>query len=723
MLGYEDILHADLSAMTKAASDWTEMARKYSAVQQRLDNEVLSVTGNQGMWLGSTAFAANQHINATKQQTIDAQTEANAVATIITDAHGDFEAAQKKLREASEGATAAGMKVTGTGSVMFDVSRLDEATKHDYRHDPDYQRQCNEAAGKWSEVIQAAIQEATAADQRASRALNRAAKVGDAFNTFNGQAIGGGDAADARRAADLAEKMRKDGKLSPAELDELNNLMKANSNSPQYSQTLLNTLGPEHTLQLADELEKQVEGKDGKDKGAYGELQKNLANTVAGATRDPNSQFYKDWRKGLQDLGAKNINDDHGGKLDPVYGYQALATLMDKGDAQYSSVFLNDLGADIIDTEKKNPHIWDHQFDGPRPGLVSDPLDGVLKQMGKNPEAATQFLDPKGPGGEDRLNYLTRDRKWPENYLNTLYGAPQKMDDPFQRAGLGAAIEAATTGDPTGTPHKGDAHTEAQARVMQGTIDALDKDGKGADIPENLRKPLAGALTDYVDDTHNILGAELDTAKHKDGVWTEGGNTHLADKASSLTRVMRGVSEDPEGYAALYEAEKAKSAQVVAGLPADPSRPDHDRVGPADRAGSALGTLDAIRSDVLLDERDDKKEWADKTGKLITGGTGLATGYIPEVGDLAGSLAEMGVDQWTDDVKKEAADKANNEASTAHDSNLDQGTQMVIGWADQNHVDTKGELANEVNRGLRDGHSRGYSEAMIALGRHGSADS
>ena len=610
------------------------------------------------------------------------------------------------------------MTVTGTGSVVFDTSRLEPATRNAMHHDPGYMEERNSAAGEWARQIRAALDEATAADERAVLALRRAAKVGDPFNTFNGQAVGGGDAADGRRAADLAERLRKDGRLEPGELAELNNLMKANAGSPQYGQTLLNTLGPEGTLKLADRLEQIGGDRDARDKDAYGRLQTNLADTVAGATRDPNSKFYQDWRKGAKEVGDKNL----GRNTSPVYGYQSLATLMSKGDAQYSGQYLNDLGADIIEVEKHHPQIWSHQFDGERQDLVSDPLDGVLKIMGRDPEAATAFLDPKSPGAGDRLDYLLRDRKWPENYLNTLYGAPTKMDDPLQRAGLGAALEAATTGDPTGKTHDGGAHSPAQARVMQGAIDALDQDGKGQEIPGNLRKPLAGALTDYVDDTHDILGSELSAAKHQDGAWEEGGKGHLSDDSSALTRVMRGVSQDPEAYAALYEAEKARSAEIIAGLPADSGRPDHDRTGPTDRSGAALGTLDAIRSDILLDDRDDKKEWADKTGELVSGGGGLATGYIPVVGDLAGSLVDLGVGNWTDGVKEEAVDKANSEASTSHDANLNQGTQMVIGWAEHNGLDPRSELANEVNTSLRDGHSRGYGEAMIALGRHGAAE-
>lgn len=112
----------------------------------------------------------------TKQQTIDAQTEARAVSTIIADAHADFEAAQKKLKAAAADAAADGMKVTGTGQAVFDTSQYTPAERNAMHHDPGYMEERNAAIGKWTQQINAALAEATAADERASLALKRASK-------------------------------------------------------------------------------------------------------------------------------------------------------------------------------------------------------------------------------------------------------------------------------------------------------------------------------------------------------------------------------------------------------------------------------------------------------------------------------------------------------------------------------------------------------------------
>ncbi|MFJ8434402.1 DUF6571 family protein [Kitasatospora sp. NPDC094019] len=718
LLGFEDVMKADPSAMARAVADWTEMARKYQGVQQRLESEVLSVTGGQGLWFGSTASAANLHVTVTRQQSVDAQTEAKAVASIIKDAQGDFESAQKKLRQTVTDAQADGMKVTGTGNVLFDVGALSQEERDYYHHDPDYRQSRQEAAGQWSRKITIFLEEATAADQRAALQLRRAAKVGDTSNQFNGQAVGGGDEADGRRAAELAARL-KDGKtLSPEELAELNNLMKANSGSPVYGQTLLNTLGPEGTLLLADELEVRLNKPDGKLKGEYGELQTNLANTIAGATRDPNSKFYQDFRKGLQEAGVKNINAGHfGGKSEPVYGYQTLATLLQHGNAGYGKEFLNDLGTDIVAAERKDKNRWSaHQFNGPRPDLVYDPVDGVLKLMGQNPDAATLFLDPKSPGAEDRLKYLLRDREWPTTYMNPLYGAPI-VDKATHQEGLAAALEAAATGDVPGDgTHTGGPHTPAQARVMQGAIDALDGDGKGSEIHDDLKMPLANALSDYVEDTHLILSEDVSNVQH-DGAWEKNGEGHLGGSSDHLVRVMRGVADDPEAYATLYAAERAKAADALAVLPADPQHAPEDRDIPARQVGTALGAYDAIRTSVILDEKDDRMDWAEKTGDFASTMNGTVSGFIPEVGDIAGGLVDLGISEWTDNIKEDAQNAGNSKSADAHYAALTQGKAMAAGWGDAHHADPK--TTSVVAQELGTGHTTGHANAMSALGRNG----
>src|SRR5437868_1720394 len=76
---------------------------------------------------------------------------------------------------------------------------------------------------------------------------------------------------------------------------------------------------------------------------------------------------------------------------------------------------------------------------GDRPG--SDPMTGYMDALSKNPEAATNFLDP----GDDlnkngNLKYLVDDREWVEDGFGKKTG----------QGSLALAIEAGSTGHQPG---------------------------------------------------------------------------------------------------------------------------------------------------------------------------------------------------------------------------------------------------------------------------------
>ncbi|WP_327681981.1 hypothetical protein [Kitasatospora sp. NBC_00458] len=712
VLGFEDVMNADPSAMAKAAADWAEMAHRYRLVRHRLENEVLSVTGG-GLWLGSTAHAADRHVDRTRQQAADAQTEAAAVASVIADARNDFEAARQKLRRTVAEAGADGMRVTGTGTVVPEAAApgpADPAARH---HGPDHRRERDEAAARWAQRIRAHLEEATAADGRAALRLRRAAGVGDFVNEFNGQALGGGDEADGSRAAELAARLKDGRTLSPEELAELGDLMKSGAGSPVYGRTLLAALGAGGTLRLADELDLRINDRGGRHKDAYAGLRTGLADTVAAATRDTGTRFYRDFRAGLREAGTRST-DERGPA--PVHGYQVLATLLREGGAEYGARFLDDLGTDVLAAERRDRPWPLHQFDGPRPGLVHDPVDGVLALMGRNPGAAALFLDPERPGAEDRLGYLLRERAWPTSYVTTLVGPPMR-DTSTHRTGLAAALEAAATGDPAGRAgHDGGPHTPVQARVMQGAIDALDADGRGSEVHRDLRVPLANALSDYAHDTHLILGEHVSTAGH-DGAWEKDGAGRLGGSADHVVRVMRGASGDPEAYAALYGAERAVAAEALAAIPPGPRDDAEDRQIPARQIGTALGAFDAIRSDVVLDEKDDRMEWAERTGGFASVVGGTATGFVPEIGDVAGAIVDAGIGEWAENVREDARHAGDTRSADAHHAALTQSKAMAAGWAEAGHADER--AGNLVAAELGTGHTTGHANAMSALGRNG----
>ncbi|MBD0673673.1 DUF6571 family protein [Streptomyces sp. CBMA156] len=705
MLGYEDVLKANPGTLAMAAAKWREMAQKFHTVESDFDQKVLSVTRN-GLWTGGTASMANFQLIATKGQITAAQVEANAVASLLDDAKSDFEAAQKQVRAAAEGAVKAGFKVTGTGVAVLDTSTMDKATLDALRHDRETRDAYNEAAAKWTKAIEAGLQAAGDADMRAATALRSASKAGSQDNTFNGQAVGGGDAADAQRAVALVTRLDS---LSPEEREQLANLMKANADSPQFSQPLLDKLGPDGMLKLAQQLDDP--GKDGGKKSSYPGLRTDLTRALASATQDPGSDFYKKWREGMNGAGGKNF----GSNTEPVYGYQILTTMMTKGNAKYSTPFLTDLADDITASEKKHSGKWSYKANHTGSALGADPLDNVLSVMSRQPEAATAYLDPGADGANKRLNYLMKERHWPEGYL-TGY-TTIKMPDPLAQSGLAAAIEAASTGEPAGSAHDGK-HTEAQARVMHDTIRTLDEGQGGDKIKDTLRQPLANALADYVGDTHELLNGRNDVyGAHTghDSVWKDGDTVRMAVGQDSLVRVMRGLSDDPAAYGALHKAETGQIAQDLAGLG---SNPDRDAVKDVmGKGAAALGVYDAIRADAAMDMRDDKNAEADWKAKILYHTIGGPITPIPGVGDAAQRL----VDTWTYEVSLNEKDQNNAEANAKiSDTYLDGTKEMsdLVGiWARDRGVNPEDHMINGLQDDVLNTRNRSSDVAGRYLGR------
>ncbi|MEV7184682.1 DUF6571 family protein [Kitasatospora sp. NPDC093102] len=687
MLGYEDVLNADHASLGTAAAKWREMTQKLHTLETDYDRDVLSVTRN-GQWTGGTAAMARFQMTGTKGQIKDAQVEANAMASLLDDAKADFEAAAKQLRDTAAGAVKDGYKVTGTGVAVLDTSKLDKATLDDLRHDKGTMDAYNAAAEKWTKAIAAAVKAATDADRRAAVALRKASKAGDPDYSFNGKALGGGDAVDAQRAADLASRLDS---LTSDERDLLANLMRANADSPEFSRTLLDRVGPDGMLHLAQQLE--APGGDAGKKAVYPGLQTDLARALASATQDPNTDFYRNWREQTKKLGEKN----YGSNTEPVYGYQLLTTLMAKGDAKYSAPFLSNLADDITASEKAHPGRWSYRANHFGDALGADPLDTVLSIMSRHPDTATAYLDPAADGGNDRLHYLLKERQWPQGYLGAAH-----LPDPLSQSGLAAALEAAATGEPPGTPHDGK-HTEAQARVMHGTLVALDEGMGGESINERLRRPVAAALADYASDTHELLGLRNDFYNRRtehDSVWTDGDTVRMSIGQDQLVRVMRGLSDDPAAYAALHRAETEMIARDLGNL--EPNASASAIKDAATKGGSALGAFDAIRTDIALDVRDDKNAEADWKAKALYHLIGAPITPGIKIGEerMFGDVAQRIVDTWIYDL--DLQDRSHNESEAkARVSDLKlngakETTDLLGYWAQGRGISPEDPLINSL---------------------------
>ncbi|AJE42000.1 DUF6571 family protein [Streptomyces nodosus] len=712
---YHEILTTDLSMLTTAAECWDATAKEFHEQEKAYERDV------QGITLlptsrGVSSDAASKRFDTTLKEFQNAQVEAKAIASLLRDAHEQFVDLRKKLQAARDEAIEKGMLVSDQGVVSYDYGKLSAGEASALHHDPDYKEIVRKAVVSWQECIDRLVNDVGDADKGVEVAFKAVVIDSDPMdgttNGFNGKAQGDIEKYEAQEASDIANRITLGENISAAELAELQRTFRDNAGDNSFSRAFLDELGADGTIRFINELNHLAYDSDKSHERVYMELQGGLADTVAQATQVPGSvtemppgsqkfkewlasgdgKFYRDWMKGLDEYGNKNYATG----ANPLYGYQAFVSMMQHGDAKYDDQFLYEMGHDLIEVDKKHPG-FSTEWGGGHDGVRADALDGLLGVMSKNPDAATAFFDPTGKGN-DHLHYLLGSgdgaREWPK-HINAGVSVIE-MDDPLSRVGLGAALEAAATGHPPlakgQDPWPEMSHSDAEARVMHGIIEELKPStGNDADVKRNLRQPLANALAEYTNDTHEILGGmgtEYVRAATGDGYFHDGETVHLGVSQKDLVQVMRGLSDDPDAYATLH---KAESRYINAELNKIPDgETDFAQSGPLGKAGAALGNYSAIREDVINSDRMDdylKADWKSKIAYHIVGGVVTPLAIPTAGGSLAvGDALQRGVDTWAwlwgNDMKGKADAKA--DAAIA-DMYLDANNQlgdMLAGWAD-----------------------------------------
>ncbi|WP_415949919.1 hypothetical protein [Streptomyces sp. KLOTTS4A1] len=689
----------DLSKLTSAAAKWDEMAGKFKKLEEQYKSEVHGISLGPN-WQGISAFDAFDRFDVTLNEYKGAQAEAKAIAALLRDAHTQFVDLVGRVKSARADAIKAGMAVSEQGMVRFDFANADPTTANAARHDPSL----GETEASWASHIQAAVKAVNDADAGVKIALEAVVvdtnpNDGTLFG-FNSGAKEDIEEYEAEHAKDIATRINSGEKVSATDMAELKRTFRDNAHDKNFSETFLKSLGAENTLKFTNRLNGFAYSDDRDRKQEYLGLQKGLATTLATATKDTDSQFYKDFRSDLQKAGVRQFDVDGISPIpdEKIRGYQSLVTLMQQGNG-YSGQFLQDVAHDIRKAEESHiakgniESIWAlrDEFAGKERGwFANDPLDGILGVMSENPQASTEYLDPKQ---NDNLKYLLedRDKGW-ETVIDhfatppggTTIGLPIMAEDGDVRTGLGLALEAGTTGrEPLSPGAELERHTEAQARIMHDTINLLDygvadgHDAEGAD-PANgdnvlkgedyahMRGPLARAMASYTPDMVDILAGDGPGGRVGErNALAEGGDSQIQNSRGSILRLMRGVSEDSENFFLLHDADRRYMAEQLASDNLSDPEALNTR---AAKVGEVYGAINAIGGDIDLSERDAKLSAAGDRrvyGYHVVGST--VTG-IPVVGDIAQRTIDGYWNEWLKGVTAEEGLLARDRISSSNDA-------------------------------------------------------
>ncbi|MEV7021859.1 hypothetical protein [Kitasatospora sp. NPDC093558] len=729
MLSYETVRSTRLDALTAAAEEWTALRARCLGLRDRLDGEIAGPLAEG--WDGEAATAARALIAEVAGQFTAAGQESADLGTLLADASDQFGEAQRQLvRLADEDAPAAHLRVSPTGAVT-DVHPLhdDEAARHQPEYQavflPERRRAVAELAGR----IESARRAATEADEAAAWAL-RSAPPAPGDRPFGPD--GCHTLAQARQArADLGAALTlaaKRAALAPDELTRLDALLTAHADDPAFAAGFATTLGPRPALELWRDLNDPAlsPASDQRRTDGLRRLQSSLGAVLGTATHSTDPAM-RAWEQEILRLGPKQLTRPGGGPM-PT-GYHLMSALLHSG--RYAPGFLTAYGEGLLATERAaqvSPQLlwapdgtepaWDHLGEG-RGG---DPVTGLLAALAHDPATATAFLDPGDPRRGDHLSYLLRERRWPEELVAGAHVRGHHT--------LGLAIQAATTG---GHPDGFHAHTAAQARVMRDTVTLLDAGIGREHLPPGLHAPVAAALADYAADTHAVLSGTSRSAKDHaaaaaSGVWTDErtGEVRMAVEKGPLIRTLRGLADLPEAHHLVQQAELTHIAERLGGLPADASEPECK--GLLANSAVALGVLDAVQADAVLDQRDDAAKVAAWKAKGLYTGLDAPLKLVPGpgLGELTRRVLAAGIADWQsgalDAIDAAAAGRIERNTLTGPDGRTGHEgvTAMVEQWRrEHGHPDPDGLAADWDKQQLRTVYNTGRTDAAAALGRTG----
>ncbi|MEZ3183038.1 hypothetical protein KYY02_31575 [Streptomyces pimonensis] len=668
MLEYQDIIDAPVAKLKAAADDWSEMAGKLDKLAtDAVDG--MKTKADKAAWEGVNAGVTKAFIGKTAKEFADAAAEAKGVKRILEEGYAAIKKARDDLVDIRDHeGPAAGIRVDGNGKV---TARNPLSQNQAARHDPDYGELLREERRNiesWQKRIDLIVDNCNDTDLALKNTLE--ANVTDRKD-FSAPTYTKLDQEEAARAAALTAKGQD---ITHKELQQLNELLKDNSSSVEFSRNFYEKLGPEKSLAFFGQLSTdtyeygKVDAERLKD---VQELQKNLGLNLATASHD--KAFTDKWGPEFRKLGTEHIplaKHDYGGP----FGYQLLGGIMRYGN--YDAKFLNPIAEHVAQLHQKDPGMFAGNKTAHSPlrnpfnpsgvnGAGYDPATAMLEALGNSPEAAKKFFaDPptaynedgtvdrgatadlgKDGDGEAIDNYLDffGNEKW-ESFadVNSLDQRELRASLDQMPDALGHALEAATLGYPAGHPDAGVVRDADNAAVMQQVMEKYGADPALLKKHEVMADSLGVMGAGYIDDINWAL-----TKNDPDSVFAPGrnpeGHIDFADTADGNGRsVVRGflstLGQHPDAYATVSAAEQVYTRSVLEGTVGPDGRISEGAARATVRVGAEVqGMLDQSRADQveatnLKTHEDYEKAVAERAGWIEFGATaGIAAGvaFLP----------------------------------------------------------------------------------------------
>ncbi|MFB7917702.1 hypothetical protein [Streptomyces sp. NPDC056061] len=754
MLKFEDIVDAPVGKLKAAVDDWAEMVTKLERLAEDA-RDGMKAKADKAEWEGVNAGVTKGFIGKTAKEFGDAVAEAKGVKMLLAEGCTAFRKAKDDLVSiVHDEGPKAGVHVDAKGKVTARHPLEEDVAA---RHDPDYPQALQKqksAIVAWQKKIDDIVDTCNDADQSLKNALTANVSDGHDFSKPKYEKL---DQEEAARAAALAAKGNA---ITHTQLQQLNELLRDNKNSQEFSTEFYRALGPKKSLEFYGQL--AIDPYD-----AYGkidkerlrdvqELQKNLGINLAKASHD--KKFSAEWGPELRKLGTQQI-EFQPGMMQKPYGYQILGGLLRYGN--YDPDFINPIAEHVTQLHQEDrgkflTHVGSGNGEtyGFNPsgklGSGEDPLNSVLEGLGHSPQAAEKFFtDPptaynedgsvKKGGKLDFSSYLDvftdEEFEWNADSNDAhLYGDSEKLQKALNVGpeALGHALESATTGRPYDSDATGEAvkHSAERANLVHAIVEKfgespeLIRHNENGDLEEGsgplyaMRGSLGDISAEYINDFQRSLSGGDDKLFSPFG---ESANLS-ADKAQ---RFLSEVGQDPDAYASITSAQQASTANAINEVingDSNSSVSDAERLRNASRPGGIIaGIMSESRADAVLDYHSaadkefneaaaEKQKWADR---ILGMGLDKAAERVPILGAPIGWASEDIQESIMKSIEQDSADQAEGDATRVYHEGrsaaMDSARSAVevATRGGELNADTVDDLKTSAANGADDGHTAG----------------
>ena len=428
-------------------------------------------------------------------------------------------------------------------------------------------------------------------------------------------------------------------------VDEILAEMGKHQDVPTYSGTFVNTYGVDDFIELPIRMgwnyttyagqQTTQYGKYATDTNAVNNANDKLAHILAAATKtSATPEEYDSWSDAIYQSVSAN---GHRGRISSlntllandgvVYDTDTLVQLGDKlEDLPFDGAAASSTGNQISGYYSGTYDGWFYNEGRSDYGSSMDPLYGVTKAMGNNPDAAQQYLTPDGemkngkwvPGEQTNKRWkLLTERDW---------------DSEVGLDGFTAAQAAASSYRSSENPETAGAATWLTGRSMEYAVDNVKTEDYTDTMKENLsvlvansREEVASVATGSEPDGGNPGGLNL----------SDGSNTlssliyRVIDNKNAATTIGTALAEETSGNYTPTTAEDLKNKYK--------------------RTGAVYGYLDALGSEraaeVYGEKKKDSQESKDMVGTALTAfttiaGAGLSGPAAPTLWSLGTSVTK-----------------------------------------------------------------------------------